>query len=230
MALRVIYAIFGVAFWQKGYGDYKENEKFDVEFVANTEKFVKATIITLIPIGILLDILVWRYRRYASLLYIYEMLSLIVHSFVPFDGGDFASVILLGIISFAFLTLSRMNRSDILISVLTMIVIEFLVYPRVLQEEKFTAGGIVNIVLNILYLVAMLTVLSMIVTYIAQIKGKMSVLMVENLNFLDRMHEGLIVLSTGSSSEEGSSRNVEFTSEPAINLFYDKAEKGEEAV
>ena len=228
MALRVIFAIFGVAYWQKVYGDdYKENDKFDVEFVTNSEQCVKVTIITLIPIGITLDILVWKYRHYASLLYIYEMISLSVHSFMPFDKGDFASVLLLGIVSLMFVVMSRMNRSDILISVLTIIVIEFLVYPS-MQEERLTAGDIVSKVTSILYTVVMLTVLSMAITYVAQIKGKMSVLMVENLNLLDRMDEGLIVLSTDSSS--GNSRNVEFTSEPAINLFYDKAEKGEEAV
>ena len=173
---------------------------------------MRVTLITLIPIGVLLDILVWRYRHYASLLYIYEMLSLIVYSFIPLDVGDFASIILLGIVSLTFITMSRMNRSDIFVSVLTMIVIEFLVYPSLFREEMLTTGAIVPKVLNVLYIVVVLTVLSMGITYIAQIKGKMSVLMVENLNFLDRMHEGLIVLSMGSNSEESSSKNVEFTS------------------
>ena len=39
------------------------------------------------------------------------------------------------------------------------------------------------------------TLLSMILTYIAQIRGRMVKLIAENLNLLDRMNEGLIVIS-----------------------------------
>ena len=35
----------------------------------------------------------------------------------------------------------------------------------------------------------------MLVTYVVQLKGKMSQLMIENLKLLDKMHEGLIVIS-----------------------------------
>lgn len=48
--------------------------------------------------------------------------------------------------------------------------------------------------------------------------------MIENLNFLDGMHEGLIVLSNEKSSD------VEFSSQPAINLFHDKAEVEEDGI
>ena len=40
----------------------------------------------------------------------------------------------------------------------------------------------------------------MIVTYIAQIRGKMSLLMKENLNLLNKMHEGIIVVSEKDKS------------------------------
>ena len=40
----------------------------------------------------------------------------------------------------------------------------------------------------------------MVVTYIAQIRGKMSQLLIENLNLLNKMHEGIIVVSEKDQS------------------------------
>ena len=52
----------------------------------------------------------------------------------------------------------------------------------------------------------------MFVSYLAQIKGKMSHLIAENLKLLDKMHEGLIVVSE-------SDRTIQFASKPAIRLL-----------
>ena len=56
------------------------------------------------------------------------------------------------------------------------------------------------------------TTLSMLITYIVRIRAKMSYLMVQNLNLLNKMHEGLIVL-------EESNMNLQFASSPAVNLI-----------
>ena len=40
----------------------------------------------------------------------------------------------------------------------------------------------------------------MVVTYIAQIRGKMSQLLIENLNLLNKMHEGIILVSEKDQS------------------------------
>lgn len=40
----------------------------------------------------------------------------------------------------------------------------------------------------------------MLVTYIAMLRSKMNQLMKENLNLLDKMHEGLVVLSQADMS------------------------------
>lgn len=50
------------------------------------------------------------------------------------------------------------------------------------------------------------------VTYIARIKGKMSLLIIENLKLLDMMHEGLIVVSEKD-------RKLQFLSRPASQLL-----------
>ena len=52
----------------------------------------------------------------------------------------------------------------------------------------------------------------MLLTYIAQIRGKTAYLVIENLNLLDKMHEGLIVVSKSDLS-------LKFASRPAVRLF-----------
>ena len=52
----------------------------------------------------------------------------------------------------------------------------------------------------------------MTVTYIAQIRGKMNKLMIENLNLFNKMNEGIIVVSEKDKS-------LKFASQPAIRLL-----------
>ena len=52
-------------------------------------------IIALIPLGVLLDLLVWRRRHLAGWLIYYESLSILVQGFVPWNFGDFQGLILI---------------------------------------------------------------------------------------------------------------------------------------
>ena len=53
------------------------------------------SIIVLIPLGVILDILIWRRRRLAKWLFYYELLSILSQGFVPFNFGDFQLIMLL---------------------------------------------------------------------------------------------------------------------------------------
>ena len=59
---------------------------------------------------------------------------------------------------------------------------------------------------------ATLNLFCMLLTYIAQIKGKLVQLLNENLKLLDRMHEGLIVISEKEL-------RLKFASRPAIAVL-----------
>lgn len=52
----------------------------------------------------------------------------------------------------------------------------------------------------------------MVFVYIAQIRGKLNYLVVENLNLLNKMHEGLVVVSESDMS-------INFASQPAVRLL-----------
>lgn len=49
--------------------------------------------------------------------------------------------------------------------------------------------------LNSMVLFGIASIAGMAVTYIAQIRGKMSQILNENLNLLNKMHEGIVVVS-----------------------------------
>ena len=92
-----------------------------------------------------------------------------------------------------------------------MMIMQFSQFPF-LYNEEWSFSMIFGKMLNGLFCFAILTILSMIVTYIAMIRGRMSKLIVENLNLLDKMHEGLIVLSE-------SDKSIQLASKPAVYLL-----------
>ena len=71
---------------------------------------------------------------------------------------------------------------------------------------------IVGNFLNTFFCFSILAILSMTVTYIAQIRGKLTQLVKENLDLLDKMHEGLIVILEKDKS-------LQFASQPAVRLL-----------
>jgi len=75
-------------------------------------------------------------------------------------------------------------------------------------------GGLINTLFCFIYS----SLYAMVVTYIAQLRGKISRLMMENVNLFDKMHEGMIVVSAEDSL------NLRFASKPAISLLKQKPE------
>ena len=67
-------------------------------------------------------------------------------------------------------------------------------------------------ILNAFFLFCIVAVLSMMVTYIVQLKGKLAKIIFENVCLFDKMHEGIIVVSQHDLS-------LQFASRPAIDLL-----------
>ena len=65
----------------------------------------------------------------------------------------------------------------------------------IMYNEIWSFAMVFTKILNALFCFTILTIISMLVTYIAMLRSKMNQLMKENLNLLDKMHEGLVVLS-----------------------------------
>ena len=88
---------------------------------------------------------------------------------------------------------------------------EFVQYPLVYKQD-WSFNMVLGKLLNTFFVFAILTVLGMLMTYIAKIRHKLSLLVSENLNLLNKMHEGLVILT-----EE--TQKLRFANSPAINLI-----------
>ena len=53
---------------------------------------MKTTIVAMLALGCMLDLLIWKRRKYAKGLIYYEIVYLIVNSCVPFNYGEIMSI------------------------------------------------------------------------------------------------------------------------------------------
>lgn len=202
---RVASPIIGISFWQTGYKKRNEMKNLNETFVTESETYVKTTCMVLIALGILLDAIVWKYRPAAKLIYPYEMICAIIMSLAPLDFGHFENFLIKIIFGTSFIAYATSPKRDIPLSIATLLIVLIFCYPKVYTVNVFKLDHIVNVV----SLTGFLTAISLIVTYIAQIRGKIGTLMFENLNLLDGMHEGLIVLSSDDNL------TLQFANKPA---------------
>ena len=153
----------------------------------------------MVVLGTVLDVIVWKQRRYANLLIYYELISLICHGFLPLNYGNVTAQFLL----FAYLWIYLLTACDmgpnIIASTLSLTCLQLCPQP-IIYNESFTIGLVTAKILNSAVFFVVATVLSMTITYIAQIRGKMNKLMLENLNLFNKMNEGLIVISEKDKS------------------------------
>ena len=102
-------------------------------------------------------------------------------------------------------------RRNLIASMIVFLVVMLVHFP-ILYNEVWSFKMILLKFLGAFFCFTILTVLSMLITYIAQIRSKMSQLMAENLNLLNRMHEGLVIVSENDLK-------LTFASKPAIELL-----------
>ena len=57
--------------------------------------YIKIIIIALLPIGLILDFMTWRKRKFGNVIVYYEVVSNLVQAFVPFDFGNFELLVIL---------------------------------------------------------------------------------------------------------------------------------------
>ena len=90
---RVLYPLLGIAFWQKGFEGLEDNDDVNHEFVKKCELPIKILVFVLIISGILIDIMVWRWRHLAKYIAYHDLIFLMVHGFVPLNYGNFKHLV-----------------------------------------------------------------------------------------------------------------------------------------
>ena len=75
MLSRVGFSSIGQSYWQKGFENRLDNPNIRQDFVDVSETYVKIAIIAMIPLGCLLNLIAWRWRKFANAIIYYELLS-----------------------------------------------------------------------------------------------------------------------------------------------------------
>ena len=88
MLSRLAYPLIGIAYWQTAYDDIEQREDVDHKFVEISQHIVRRTVIVLIVLGVVLDIVVLKARKYAFIILYYEMIQVITHASLPYNRGD----------------------------------------------------------------------------------------------------------------------------------------------
>ena len=128
---RILYPLMGTAYWQKAYAARADLDTIDLAFV---ERVMGPTIIAIycyVAAGVLLDLLVWRRRKYASWIIYYECVVTIISAFVPFDYGSYQGIILLMVLTQTFIEFATATGPNILALALTCLVIDLGIVPKV---------------------------------------------------------------------------------------------------
>lgn len=135
----------------------------------------------------------------------------------PFDYGNFDQLVLC-ITTIMFYLISVCNTGESVIAcMITLVICEYVNYPLVYKLENMWTLGRQLAILNILMTVfAVISSISILIAYIVRIRGRIRYLVIENINLLNKMHEGLIVLSEHDM-------NLKFANLPAVNLVKQKS-------
>ena len=136
------------------------------DFVQKSELPVKIVICALIVLGIIVDVMVWRWRHLAKYIAYYELLFMMVHGFVPLNYGDFKNMVHLMAMTFSwFLYTCDLGSAAISYTIASLIIL-FLEFPLV-YKETWSVSLVGEKIYYVVTLFLVLTLISMLVTYIA---------------------------------------------------------------
>ena len=173
----------------------------------------------MVGLGVLLNLLVWRKRKFARILTYYELTSNLIQTFCPFAYGDLMMMTLFLSIEHAFFVAASRPAFDVLLCVITVFLQTAIIVP-INYKAGHSMKDIQNGIFNVVFAGAVLAFISMAITYIAQLKGRITKLMVENTNLLNRINEGLIVLP-----QDGV--HPTFTNNSAMRIFARSAQSSD---
>ena len=110
--------------------------------------------------------MVWRWRNLAKYIVCYELLSMIVHGFIPLNYGGFKHMVHCMTFVFSWFLFTCDNGLSVISYTLVSLLIQFLEYPFV-YHETWSVALVGEKLFTALTLFLSLTVVSMLITYIA---------------------------------------------------------------
>ena len=72
---RIAYLILGKSHWKRSFEEYESLPEVNHSFVRAIEPYVITATLVMLPLGVILDIAVWRYRHLAKWIFYFEIVS-----------------------------------------------------------------------------------------------------------------------------------------------------------
>ena len=210
-ATRIVYPILGIARWQTAYENSDDIETLDQEFSNKYESFIKTSIIILVVLGGVLDLLIICNMRLTKLIIFFELIMAIAKGFVPYDYGEVGYQLWVSYIALISLGFQCERRWSTICCIITQTFIVFIVLPKMYNDDidaKFIGARIIDL----LIVTVCIVLFNMMFTYVAIIRGKNNQLFDQNIKLLDKMHEGLIVVTEKDVE-------IKFANKPARHLL-----------
>lgn len=130
------------------------------------EPFVKGAVIGMVGLGVLLNILVWRKRKFARVLIYYELTSNLLQTLCPFNLGDVMMMTLFMNTEHLFFVSASHPAFDVLLCSITVFLQTSVILP-INYKEGHSMKDVQNGIFNAFFAAAVLIVISMAITYIA---------------------------------------------------------------
>ena len=201
----------GIAYWQEAFKEYKTVPKVKIDAVEASETYVKGFVIAVVCIASVLDILACKYKWLRGWLIYVEMMMMIVHSFVPYNNGTMTILFDIYWITYLMFWQSVDVGPNAIVATLTSFIVFFVTRPYMFEDE-LTLSACFNKTVAVLTVFVMSSIFGMFITYTSQIRLKLSTYHNSNLSLLNRMQEGLVVLTDDK-------KEVQFANNTAISLI-----------
>ena len=201
----------GTSYWQKAYEERENIENLNQEFVEKTEDIVTAMMWIMIVLGVILDLLICKFSSLNKIIIYFELIMTIIYSMVPFEYGGVANIgNVLNTIMTAY-AYSNHTRRNFVAVLLTTAIIQFNILP-ILYNIEINAIFFLVRFLDVFIVFIFCYFFRMFLVYIAILRGDKDQLMIENMKLIDKMHEGIIVVSEKD-------HDIKFANKPAISLL-----------
>ena len=121
--------------------------------------------IVLIVLGVLTDIVVLKARKYAYLIFYFEMIWVIIHSFLPYNKGDTGRALSLLTLACMYFSYSCNLGKNMIAACVTKLIVTIFIWPIVLKNQD-GVNQIIGKILDALILFGICLLFSLIVSYI----------------------------------------------------------------
>jgi len=96
-----------VAYWQSTFELFESYPDVHYSFVRTIKPYVISATIAMLPLGLILDLAVWRYRHLAPWIVYFEIFGGIINGFTPYDYGGFMSLLVFITLAIVFVSLAN---------------------------------------------------------------------------------------------------------------------------